>query len=86
MQDAPFVLSCKMDQIDKVEHVRAILRTRETNFFSTIPFSEIEEPITPQKIIRTMNTDYRVKIVYPLVYLNVTTIKLFLSPYNTYLY
>jgi hypothetical protein len=51
--------------------VRAILRTHQTNFFSTIPLSQIDEPLIPYKVLRCVNPALGVKSLSPLIDLNV---------------
>ena len=53
--NSPFILSYKLDSDSDYagECVRAILRFRETNYLSTIPIHQIEEPLTPYKVITT---------------------------------
>ena len=72
--ESPFVLSFKTELIDMIEYIRAILRTKETNYFYTVPSTLIEEPVTPLKILSSFNCDFRVKSIYPLVFLNVNLI------------
>lgn len=68
--DSPFILSYKVDSTEPTEYLRGILRTRETNFFTNIPLSTLEEPITPVKVLKLIHSEFKPKIVYPLTVLN----------------
>lgn len=72
VNNSPFILSYKIEQIEYTEFLRAILRTRENNYYATIPLSLFDEPVIPQKIFKTINPDYKPKFVLPMTHLNVS--------------
>ena len=72
--NAPLVLSYKIEQQhgEFGEQLRAILRTRETNYCMSTPKSNIQDPVTPQKICKQILPDLRVKFLSPLTIVNVS--------------
>jgi len=72
VNNSPFILSYKIEQIEYTEFLRAILRTRENNHYATIPLSLFDEPVIPQKIFKTINPDYKPKFILPMTHLNVS--------------
>lgn len=70
-QSSPFILSYRTETFDSYELIRVILRTKETNYFSTIPVNHKEETILPVRIVKSVNPDINVKSITPIVDLNV---------------
>ncbi len=96
--DLPLILSYKTEvNLDQIEQLKAILRTKEKNFCMTIPLaglvagnSENTEHITPNLVCKAISPDLKAKFFYPLVDLNVKCIFLTNFKFNkilfTYIY
>ncbi|RNA18404.1 rap1 GTPase-activating 1-like isoform X7 [Brachionus plicatilis] len=64
--DQPFVLS----YTNQTSELRAILRLKDTNYLMAVPWSSVEEPIQPDKIVQLIQPEIKIKVIYPLVNLN----------------
>jgi hypothetical protein len=76
IREMPLILSYKLEQIDSVDYLKAILRTKETNHCLTKQLKMIyqennnDQLITPYLICKLISNEIRIKCFQPLTILN----------------